>query len=265
MDGNAAGAAASISQSLSGISTLMSSMGYMLGIGFGIKAAMSLKEHNDGEEGASMSKFIALACMAGAMFGFPTFMTTAQESMFGAMEKAEKQVNIQAASEKAEKDAVDKGAPETVLAGADKAAEDAPLAKVEAPTSVEKTAENPVTTVASAAQAQSTSERIAAKMARADQATARKPILIEKLATPEQARAAADRKAMLEVLFGVAIALAVGAAVWIAAKRKRAASPAQALPEVQFLDGGNKAVFAEGDIFAKTAAFDKAKAPGEQP
>lgn len=164
------------------------------------------------------------------------------------MEKAEKQVNIQAASEKAEKDAVDKGAPETVLAGADKAADDAPLAKVEAPTSVEKTAENPVATVASA-----------------DQASAPKPILIEKLATPEQARAAADRKAMLEVLFGVAIALAAGAAAWIAAKRKRAASPAQALPEVQFLDGGNKAVFAEGDIFAKTAAFDKAKAPGEQP
>lgn len=248
MDGNAAGAAASISQSLSGISTLMSGMGYMLGIGFGIKAALSLKEHEDGKEGASMGKFISLACMAGAMFAFPTFMTTAQESMFGAMEKAEKQVNIQAASEKAEKDAVDKGAPETVLAGADKAADDAPLAKVEAPTSVEKTAENPVATVASA-----------------DQASAPKPILIEKLATPEQARAAADRKAMLEVLFGVAIALAAGAAAWIAAKRKRAASPAQALPEVQFLDGGNKAVFAEGDIFAKTAAFDKAKAPGEQP
>lgn len=83
MDGNAAGAAVSISQSLSGISTLMSGMGYMLGIGFGIKATLSLKEHEDGKEGASMGKFISLACMAGTMFAFPTFMTTAQESMFG--------------------------------------------------------------------------------------------------------------------------------------------------------------------------------------
>lgn len=248
MDGNAAGAAASISQGLSGIWTLMSTMGYLMGLGFGIKAVLSFKEHNDGEEGASMGKAMGLAAMAAAMLALPAFMTTAQDSLSGAIETAQKQVNIQASSETAEKDAVEKGAPTTVLARAGKAPKDAPMAKIEAPASVEKTAENPV-----------------AKMASADQASAPKPILIEKLASPEQARAAADRKALIEVLFGVAIALAVGAAAWIAAKRKRAASPAQALPEVQFLGGGNKAVFAEGDIFAKTAAFDKGKAPGQQP
>ena len=83
--------------------------------------------------------------------------------------------------------------------------------------------------------------------------------IIEKLASPEEARSAADAKALWEVCLGLAIALGAGAAAWIAAKRKRVAAPAEALPDVQFLVQGEKAAFGVGDIFAKTAAFDKFK------
>lgn len=83
--------------------------------------------------------------------------------------------------------------------------------------------------------------------------------IIEKLASPEEARSAADAKALWEVCLGLAIALGAGAAAWIAGKRKKIAAPAEALPDVQFLVQGEKAAFGVGDIFAKTAAFDKFK------
>lgn len=96
-------------------------------------------------------------------------------------------------------------------------------------------------------------------------AVANAPVKLEKLATPEEARAAADRGALIEALFGVALALGLGAIAWIAAKRRRTAAPLEALPEVKFLDGASTGGFAPSDIFAKTAAFDKTKAQAETP
>ena len=130
-------------------------------------------------------------------------------------------------------------APATLAVNAERTAEPKPLAKAEQPKIVEKAVENPVAAPA--------------------------PIKIDTLATPEEARAAADRKAIFEVLFGVALALAAGAAAWIAARRRRLAAPSEALPEVQFLDGGSKGGFDSGDIFAKTAVFDKAKSAADKP
>ena len=130
-------------------------------------------------------------------------------------------------------------APATLAVNAERTAEPKPLAKAEQPKIVEKAVENPVAAPA--------------------------PIKIDTLATPEEARAAADRKAIFEVLFGVALALAAGEAAWIAARRRKSAVPSEALPNVQFLDAGRNAAFAESDIFAKTAAFHEAKAPSEQP
>lgn len=256
MDGSTAGAVSSISQSFEGITTLLSSMAYLLGIGFGIQTALSMKKTSEGAEGGSMGKTMSLAAVTAAVLALPTFMAATKDQIAGPVEQVEqveqvgKMVEIQEASRKIQEasrkaEAVaDKGDPEKAIAQADKSPDQAPLAKA-----AEAPAGNPLTKVAN--------ETPAASIAQ--------PIVIEKLATPEEARASADRKAFLEVFFGVGIALAAGAVAWIAARRRRGSAPAEALPEVKFLDGGGKAAFAESDIFAKTAAFDKAKAPGEQP
>lgn len=59
---------------------------------------------------------------------------------------------------------------------------------------------------------------------------------VEKLETIEQARSLADRKALFEVLFGLSVAVAIGAAIWFAGKRRRESRTFQDLPEVRFFD-----------------------------
>lgn len=67
-------------------------------------------------------------------------------------------------------------------------------------------------------------------------ASAAKKAAPEKLSTPEEARSAADRKALFEAIIGVAVAAALVAVAWLAAKRRRVANPSAKLPDVNFLE-----------------------------
>lgn len=67
-------------------------------------------------------------------------------------------------------------------------------------------------------------------------ASAAKRAAPEKLSTPEEARSAADRKALFEAIIGVAVAAALVAVAWLAAKRRRVANTSAKLPDVNFLE-----------------------------
>lgn len=58
----------------------------------------------------------------------------------------------------------------------------------------------------------------------------------EKLATPEEARAAADKKALMEAIAGIAMAAVFVAMAWMVGKRRRARNPSESLPDVYFLE-----------------------------
>lgn len=224
MDGATVGAAAAVGQSLSGIVDLISSLAYLAGAGFGVKAGLRLKDHSEDPEAVPIGAPLSMALVAGLLISLPTFLVLPNASS-PKVGDAEKAVAIQDAKEAAPPEA---------------------LAKTAEPERLAKPAASPLAAAAPAP-------------------APAKAIKIETLATPEEARAFADRKAIFEVLFGVALALAFGAIAWVAAKRRRSAAPSEALPEVQFLDGASKGGFAPSDIFAKTAAFDKTKAPARTP
>ena len=213
-------------QNLSGLVDLISALAYLMGIGFSFKAVLSLKEHSEDPEAVPIGGPLSMAVVAGLLVSLPSFLVLPNSSS-PKIGQAETAVAIQ--------DAKVSGTEASAAIGAGEAKTAEPLAKPAA---------SPLATAALAPA---------------------KAIKIETLATPEEARAAADRKAIFEVLFGVALALAFGAIAWVAAKRRRTAAPSEALPEVQFLDGASKSGFAPSDIFAKTAAFDKAKAPARTP
>ena len=67
-----------------GIVDVMSGLAYIGGIGFGIKSAMKLKEYNEQQGKVPLSTPIMLALVAAILIALPSFLTTGQESVFGA-------------------------------------------------------------------------------------------------------------------------------------------------------------------------------------
>lgn len=232
---------ARMAEGISQISDLISALSYLAAIGMGLKGALSIKEHSENPQSVPISKAITLLGVSGALIALPAMMQGMAPNMeIKPTQVAEeaKIVKIQAAS----------------IGGAN-----APLQK-ESPGSMAASESKPATDEASAGK-----RDVAAPQAKIpeEKPVAAKAINVEKLSTPEEARAQADRKAVFEVLLGMAIAFAIGALAWLAAKRRRGAAPSQALPEVQFLGGAGQSEFASSDIFAKTVAVEKAvvKAP----
>lgn len=229
MDGATAGFS-QIAQSLEGLSTLMSGMGYLLGLGCAIRAVLSFKQHGENPGETPLAVPLTMAIFAGMLLMLPNLLKTTLSHGLAQVGEVGAPADIRAANNDRAQAATDKSAPQAAIEQA----------------SLEKAAEKKV-------------ENTVAQVASPEPATTPAPVVIEKLATPEEARASADRKAILEVLLGVGIALAAGLAAWVAGKRRRgAAAPKDALPEVQFLDGASKGGFDRGDIFGRTAAFEKA-------
>lgn len=203
---------------------LLAPMAYLMGVGLALKGVIALKAVAEGARGSSFAQPMTLMCMSAAMMAFPTFMNTAFE-----------EIN-----------------PQEQLESKASPSEPKIVSIAQASLNDEK---------ASAAQKDLSKNDAIAKAGKDEPAkpviVAKAPIKIEKLATPEEARAEADQKALLEVLGGAGIALAVAGAIWAAARRRRGKPAAEALPDVQFLGQGEKSAFGAGDIFAKTAAFDK--------
>ncbi len=66
-----------------GWSDVLSVIAYIAGIGFGIKAALKLKEHNESKGQVPISQPITMFIVAGLLIALPTFLTTAADSVNG--------------------------------------------------------------------------------------------------------------------------------------------------------------------------------------
>ena len=68
---------------LPGIADILSAVSYLAGIGFGIKAALKLKEHNDTKGQVPISAPITMAVVAALLIALPTLLTTSKGTIFG--------------------------------------------------------------------------------------------------------------------------------------------------------------------------------------
>ena len=69
---------------LPAVADVLSIIAYIAGIGFGIKAALKLKESNESKGQVPLSQPITLAIVAGVLLALPTLLSVASESVFGA-------------------------------------------------------------------------------------------------------------------------------------------------------------------------------------
>lgn len=68
---------------MGGIADLLSSLSYLAGIGFGIKAALKLKEHNESKGQVSISAPITMAVVAALLIALPSLLSMSAEAIFG--------------------------------------------------------------------------------------------------------------------------------------------------------------------------------------
>ena len=68
---------------MSGVADLLSSLSYLAGIGFGIKAALKLKEHNESKGQVPVSAPITMAIVAGLLIALPSLLSISSEAIFG--------------------------------------------------------------------------------------------------------------------------------------------------------------------------------------
>lgn len=68
---------------MSGIADVLSSISYLAGIGFGIKAALKLKEHNESKGQVAISAPITMAIVAGLLIALPSLLSMSSEAIFG--------------------------------------------------------------------------------------------------------------------------------------------------------------------------------------
>lgn len=73
---------------LTGVNDLISAVAYVAGIGFGIKAALKFKEHNETKGQVPLSQPITLAIVAGLLIALPTFLSVAKGGVFGSGSQA---------------------------------------------------------------------------------------------------------------------------------------------------------------------------------
>lgn len=73
-----------ITGQMPGIAEVLSAVAYIGGVGFGIKAALKLKEHNESKGQVPLSQPITLGIVAALLLALPSFLTTGKETVFGA-------------------------------------------------------------------------------------------------------------------------------------------------------------------------------------
>lgn len=66
-----------------GIVDLLSAISYIAGVGFGIKAALKFKEHNESKGQIPISQPITLFAVAAMLLALPTILQIAKEALFG--------------------------------------------------------------------------------------------------------------------------------------------------------------------------------------
>ena len=79
-----AGVTARLKGQLPGIADILSIVAYLGGIGFGIKAALKLKEHNESKGQVPISQPITMAVVAALLLALPTLLTNSKATIFGA-------------------------------------------------------------------------------------------------------------------------------------------------------------------------------------
>lgn len=66
------------------VAEILSAFSYIIGIGFGIKAALKFKEYNESKgRDAHLSQPITLIVVAAILLALPTFLTTGRNTIFG--------------------------------------------------------------------------------------------------------------------------------------------------------------------------------------
>lgn len=72
-----------VKSQLPGVAEVLSALAYVSGIGFGIKAVLKIKEHNESKGQVPLSQPITLAIVAGLLLALPSFLETAKSGVFG--------------------------------------------------------------------------------------------------------------------------------------------------------------------------------------
>mgnify|MGYP001485722228 CR=1 FL=1 len=76
-----------VKSQMPGVAEVLSAVAYVAGVGFGIKAILKLKEHNESKGQVPLSQPITLGIVAGLLLALPTFLQTAKQGVFGAGSK----------------------------------------------------------------------------------------------------------------------------------------------------------------------------------
>ena len=234
---------ANLASNFEGLRTMLSSLAYIAGIGFGLQAALAFKRHNEQPETTPISQPITLMAVAAVVLALPELLASAGSGTFG--------------SQVAQAPA--KGATKTVaLAKADapKAKEVASKAGIKAEASQTQPklasgeelagAQKPVDDGASKPEAQKPAVVSAPKpglseqsFAAAQEAAAREMRAKGLSAQSSAASSSSGDGSTLGWVLGALAALGAGAGAWArkAAKRIGREKQAQALPEVNLNAG----------------------------
>jgi hypothetical protein len=72
-----------VKNQMPGVAQVLSAASYVGGVGFGIKSALKLKEHNESKGQTPLSQPITLGIVAALLLALPTMLSTAKGSIFG--------------------------------------------------------------------------------------------------------------------------------------------------------------------------------------
>ena len=72
------------------IADVLAIIAYIAGVGFGIKAALKLKESNENKGQTPLSQPITLGIVAGLLLALPTMLSVATQTVFGAIGTTQK-------------------------------------------------------------------------------------------------------------------------------------------------------------------------------
>lgn len=68
---------------LGGVNNLITGGAYLMGVAFGVKAALKLKEHNESEGRTKLSTPLTLGVVSALLLGLPTFLKSGVETTLG--------------------------------------------------------------------------------------------------------------------------------------------------------------------------------------
>lgn len=72
-----------VNNTLSGANNLITGGAYLLGVAFGVKAALKLKEHNESEGRTKLSTPLTLGVVSAMLLALPSFLKTGVETTMG--------------------------------------------------------------------------------------------------------------------------------------------------------------------------------------